>query len=181
MTLARIVAAAAVALVAAGTLRAQETLSLSLDTPGEPISYQLRRLEQRATGEDEPATGSGAVATARRISRHLADGNIEEAALLSNSPKRRFEVLTDYRDAVGLAEFKRVYAEFSDPRNPLVAEIAIGSRRALIWRLGPGALAVQYYVDVDGNFLLDDVPSPERALLRRVVEAYRSGQKQLPD
>ena len=33
--------------------------------------------------------------------KHLAEGNLEQAAALSNAPKRRFEVLRDYRDAVG--------------------------------------------------------------------------------
>jgi hypothetical protein len=172
------IVAVAVAGLLAGSACAQETLTL--DSSGETIQYRLRLPAQPASeAADEP---DSPVETARLIARHLAAGDIEDAALLSNAPKRRFEVLADYREAVGIQEFRRVYGELADPRNPLLAEIAIGSHRALLWRLGAtGALAVQYYVSVEGRFLLDDIPSVERARLRRVVEAYRSGQRRLPE
>lgn len=173
----RTVTAAALAAMSllCGTARAQQTLTLAL--PDETITYELRRLEPRsAIARDEAVPEAGALDTARRIARHLAAGEIEDAALLSNAPKRRFEVLVDYRDSVGADEFRRVYGEYADPRNAVLAEIVIGAHRALLWRLGQsGALAAQYYVDVDGRFLLDDVPSDGRTRLRRIVEAYRSG------
>lgn len=109
--------------------------------------------------------------------RHLAEGNIEEAAALSNAPRRRFEVLRDYRDAVGEEEFKRVFGRYFTPGNRLIAEVAIGRHRLLVWDLGEAGnqLAGQYYVEVEGKFLMDDVPSRERSRLRRVLDAYRSG------
>ena len=112
--------------------------------------------------------------TAAQILRHLADGNIEKAAELSNAPKRRHEVLRDYLASVGDAEFKRVFAQYLGSR--IVDEIAIGERRLLIWDLAGEAahqLAGQYYVEVDGRFLMDDVPSGERATLTRVLQSYR--------
>ena len=154
----------------------------TLELDGAPVQYQLRVLEPQplASPEEKILPLDSPVNTARLIARHLAAGDIEEAALLSNSPKRRFEVLTDYREAVGEAAFKDVYAQYFDPRNPLVAEIAIGPHRVLAWRLGGrGNLTAQYYVEVDGRFLLDDVPSVERARLRRVFDAYRSGREAL--
>jgi len=56
-----------------------------------------------------------------------------------------------------------------------VDEIAIGNRRLLIWDLAEGThqLAGQYYVEVDGRFLMDDVPGKERAALTRVLQSYR--------
>lgn len=125
----------------------------------------------------DPSAADSARGTAMLMLRHLASGNIEEAAALSNSPRRRYEVLRDYRDAVGEDEFKRVFARYLDPANRLVAEIAIGRHRLLVWELGDAGkhLAGQYYVEVEGKFLMDDVPSRERSELRRVLEAYRSG------
>ena len=117
--------------------------------------------------------------TAVALLKHLAAGDLEQAAALSNAPQRRFEVLRDYRDAVGEEEFKRVFGRFLEPDNRLVAEVAIGPRRLLVWDLGEAGrhLAGQFYVQVDGRFLLDDVPSPERAELRRVLRRYRAEQK----
>ncbi len=122
----------------------------------------------------EPGAESrSARASAGQILRHLAEGSIEKAAELSNAPQRRYEVLRDYRASVGDAEFKRVFAEYLGSR--VVDEIAIGNRRLLIWDLAEDThqLAGQYYVEVDGRFLMDDVPSRERAALARVLQSYR--------
>jgi hypothetical protein len=58
-----------------------------------------------------------------------------------------------------------------------VAEVALGEHRLLVWDLGEAGhrLAGQYYVEVEGKFLMDDVPSEKRTQLRRVLEAYRTG------
>ena len=113
--------------------------------------------------------------SATRLLALLAEGNIEAAAELSTAPKHRYEVLRDYREAVGGEEFKRVYARYFEPGNRLLAEAAIGQRRLLIWELGQAYqyLAGQFFVEVDGKFLLDDVPSAERAKLQRVLQDYR--------
>ena len=108
---------------------------------------------------------------AAKLREHLAAGDLEEAALLSTAPRRRFEVLRQYRDAVGESEFRRVFGEY--PRTP-VAEVAMGERRLLVWMLDPG-IAGQYYVRIEGRFMLDDAPSPERAELKKLLDAYRAG------
>jgi len=84
-------------------------------------------------------------------------------------------VLRDYRASVGEEEFKRVFAQYSAPENRVIAEVALGQRRLIIWDLGQAAhhLAGQYYVEVDGRFLMDDEPSEERSQLRRVLDGYR--------
>jgi len=112
--------------------------------------------------------------TAAQVLRRLAEGNIDEAAALSNSPQRRGEVLRDYLASVGDEEFKRVFAQYL--QNRIVAEIAIGPRRLIIWDLAEAShhLAGQYYVEVEGRFLMDDVPSEARSLLQRVLRSYRS-------
>jgi hypothetical protein len=123
----------------------------------------------------EPGAQSrSARATAGEILRHLTEGSIDKAAELSNAPKRRYEVLRDYRASVGDAEFKRVFARYV--RSRIVDEIAIGDRRLLIWDLAEAThheLAGQYYVEVDGRFLMDDVPGKEREALTRVLRSYR--------
>jgi hypothetical protein len=117
-----------------------------------------------------------ALESARQLLRLLSEGNIEAAARLSNAPERRYEVLRDYRDAVGDEELKGVYARYFHPGNRLLAEAAIGKRRLLIWSLGEAydALAGQFFVEVDGRFLLDDVPHPERRKLEQVLSKYRN-------
>ena len=111
--------------------------------------------------------------TAGQVLRHLAAGSVEDAAALSNAPQRRFEVLRDYRVSVGDEEFKRIFAQYLQKR--IVAEIAIGPRRLIIWDLAEASnpLAGQFYVEAEGRFLMDDVPSEARSELRRVLQSYR--------
>lgn len=126
----------------------------------------------------EPTAPDSARDTALTVLKHLAAGDLEQAAALSNAPKQRFKILRDYRDSVGEDEFKRVFGRFLEPDNRLIAEVAIGPRRLLVWELSEAGnqLAGQFYVEVDGRFLLDDVPSRERAELRRVLRRYRAAQ-----
>jgi hypothetical protein len=123
----------------------------------------------------EPSAPDSARATAMLILRHLANGKLEEAAALSNAPQRRFEVLRDYRSAVGEEQFKRIFGRYFAPENRLIAEVALGRHRLLVWILGEAGeeLAGQYYVEVEGRFLMDDVPSAERSELRQVLERIR--------
>ena len=112
---------------------------------------------------------------ALQILTHLAAGEIEEAARLSNEPSRRAEVLRDYIARVGEAEFRRIYGEYVQPQNRVVAEIAVGPRRLLIWDLESAGhrLAGQYYIEADGRFLMDDRPGPERRALQQVLAEHR--------
>ena len=114
---------------------------------------------------------------AMRLLRHLAEGNLEAAAALSNAPQRRLELMRGYRNAVGEEEFKRVFSRYFEPENRVIAEVAAGRHRLLVWELGEAGkqFTGQYFVEVEGEFLLDDVPSRERSELRRVLRDYRTG------
>jgi hypothetical protein len=113
--------------------------------------------------------------TSHRLLRHLAEGDIQGAAALSNAPMRRYEVLRDYASAVGEEEFRRVFARYQSPANRILLEAAIGQRRLVVWDLGQAGnhLVGQFYVQVDGKYLLDDEPNEERTQLRRVLEHLR--------
>lgn len=127
----------------------------------------------------EPSAPDSARPVALQVLQHLAAGNLEQAAALSNAPQRRLEVLRDYREAVGDEAFRHAFGRFLAPENRLIAEVAIGPRRLLVWELGEAShqLTGQFYVEVDGRFVMDDVPSRERAELRRVLQRYRAEQK----
>jgi hypothetical protein len=152
-------------LLAAVGLALGEERTLQLPS-GETIAYSVIQ-----------GDASSARDTAYNILRHLAQGDIESAALISNAPRRRFEVLRDYRERVGHEEFRRVFSQYFVPENRVVAELARGPRRLVIWDLGQAAhhLAGQYFVEIDGRFVIDDVPNEERAKLQRILNAYRSG------
>jgi hypothetical protein len=122
-----------------------------------------------------------ALDTARALHRHLAKGELSEAAALSNAPKRRLEVLQDYRASVGDEEFKRLFEAYLHPQTRLVAEIAHGEHHLLIWQLaGLARLAGEHYVAIDGRFRLDDVPSDARRELTRILRQYRA-ENPIPD
>lgn len=176
-------AAFAAALAAGGALRAQteEARTLELEDGGR-VAYTLRKHAANAHAVRPAAelTPGSALDAAKLLNLHLSTGDIEEAALLSNSPRRRFEVLRDYRQSVGEDEFKRVFAQYFTPENRLIAEIGMGRHRLLIWELRQGSaqpaqLAGQFFVEVEGRYLIDDVPSEVRTNLRRVLDAYRAG------
>ncbi|MEO8142964.1 MAG: hypothetical protein ABI654_02010 [Betaproteobacteria bacterium] len=170
--------AAGIFFAAAAHAQKEESRTLALEGGGR-VSYTLRTHPAdahlaRPAGELAPTSALNA---AKLLNLHLSSGDIEEAALMSNAPRRRFEVLKEYLEAVGAEEFKRVFAQYFFPENRLLAEIAIGNHRLLIWNLKDGAsrIAGQYFVEIEGRYLVDDVPNDERTSLRWVLEAYRSG------
>lgn len=183
MKRAALAALLAAALAGAPALRAQDGDARVLEIDGEPrVEYRLRIHPANAHVLMPNATlaPDSALNAAKLLNLHLTTGDLEEAAVLSTSPKRRFEVLQDYRQSVGEEEFRRVFAQYFDPANRLLAEIVIDRQCLLIWELrgpagAPSQLAGQYFIEVDGKYLLNDVPGPTRAQLRRVLEAYRSG------
>lgn len=157
---------------------AQQESERSLELSGETLRYTLRVHPDDAHLFDASAqiTPSSALNTAKLLHRHLAAGDIDAAAALSNAPERRLEVYREYRARIGEREFRRVFTEYFYPENRLVAEIAIGAHRLLIWRLQSAQhFAGQFYVESGGKVLMDDVPSTERSQLRRILEAYRAG------
>jgi hypothetical protein len=174
------ISAFAAGLCFAATLHAQSEASRTLELDGGGrVTYTLRTHPAdahtaRPAGELAPTSALNA---AKLLNLHLSAGDIEEAALLSNSPRRRFEVLREYRESVGEEEFKRVFVQYFYPQNRLLAEIAIGRNRLLIWDLTDGAtrIAGQYFVEIDGRYLVDDIPNDARTSLRWVLEAYRAG------
>ena len=152
------------ALLAFAALAEERTLELD---DGAVIRYEVLATASPGSAAD----------TARHMLALLADGNLDEAAAMSNAPQRRRQVLGDYRDTVGEAEFKRVFAQYASPPNHLVAEVVIGERHLLVWDLADAGhhLAGQYFVRAGDGFFLDDAPSAERARLQRVLGAYRQG------
>src|SRR5687768_7427439 len=125
--------------------------------------------QQRLLDPDSPES---ARPSAIQVLRLLADGDIEAAAKASNAPERRLEVFREYRKRVGDDEFKQVFARYLETR--VVAEVALGPRRLIVWDLGE-ALSGQYFIEHDGRFVMDDVPSPARAELTRILRELRSG------
>ena len=110
-------------------------------------------------------------------------GALAFTTTVAQAERSRFEELANFKNTYGDEEFKRVFAEYFDAKNSLVAEIVIGDRSLLIWQLSVPSksgtptpyYAGQYFVAVDGRVLVDDVPNDVRTQLRWVLEAYRSG------
>ena len=158
---------------------AEQTVELN----GETLHYSIRAFPAGANLIDPAATLEpvSALDTAKLLNRFLTSGKIEDAALLSNAPRRRFEVLRDYKDSVSEDGFKQVYAEYFYPENRVMAEVSVGNHSLLVWHLrANNRYAGQFYVQIDGKFYVDDRPSPARTALRRLLEAIRDGRLPLP-
>lgn len=158
---------------------AEQTVQLN----GESLHFSIRAFAPGANFIDPAAALEpvSALDTAKLLNRFLTAGNIEEAAMLSNAPRRRFEVLRAYRDAVSEDGFKQVYAEYFYPENRVVAEVSMGSHSLLVWHLRASKrYAGQFYVQIDGKFYVDDRPGPTRTALRRLLDAIREGRLPIP-
>ncbi len=169
-------AALAVVLALAALAAAAQDAHRILETEDDAFSYIVRTHTADAHLMDASASAApdSALNTAKLLNRHLSTGDIEEAALLSNEPKRRFVVFREFRDSIGEEEFKRVFARYFFPENRLVAEVLIPPHSLLIWRLADERhLAGQFFVQVENRWLMDDVPSQTRTRLRHVLERYR--------
>jgi hypothetical protein len=171
-------------LALAAQAQTEEIRTLSRED-GTSLTYTLRTYPPDAhlLRPDSKPVPTSALESAKLIILHLSSGDIEQAALLSNAPRRRYEELDNFKKANGDDQFKRVFAEYFDPRNSVAAEIVVDNRSLLIWKLvsppKPGTppyhYAGQFFVAVDGAYLIDDVPNEQRARLRWVLEAYRAG------
>lgn len=100
---------------------------------------------------------------------------MEAAAALSNAPQRRLEVLRAFRARAGEERLRELFGRYLAHQSRIVMEAAIDRHRLLVWDLGDAGsrLAGQYFIEVDGRFLMDDIPSPERAKLQRVLAEER--------
>lgn len=147
------------------------------EVDGSRLNFLWRPLAVGPPAPDTPLKPDSALNTSWLLHRHLARGEIVEAAVLSNAPRRRFEELMRYRDSVGEAAFRQVFGEYFSSDNKPVAEAAMGEYRLIVWYLGKaGALAGEYFVEVEGRYMIDDGPGETRSRLRRVLESLRAGQ-----
>ena len=145
---------------------------------GDRLGYVIRMHARDAHRFDAsaPLAPTSALNTAKLITRHLAEGRLEDAALLSNSPKARFARLRESFEGWSEGDFRRTYGRYFAPENRIVGEVAIDAHRLLMWYLSDtNHLTGFFLVEIDGKLLLDDVPNQARSELRRVLEAYRSG------
>ncbi len=174
---------AALLVLLAAAAHAQPFAERTIDLDGDTLQFAIRAFPPDALLADPAAVPepTSALNTAKLLGRFLSSGASEDAAMLSNAPRRRFEILRDYQAAVGDEGFRQVFAEFFDPGNRLAAELAIGEHSLLVWHLrAANRYAGQYYVRVEGKVFVDDVPNPVRANLRRLLEAIRTGRLPLP-
>lgn len=145
---------------------------------GGRIRYTLRTFPPDAHRLDPAAelAPTDPLSAAKLVTRHLAAGRLEEASLLSNAPKARFELLRASFGGWSDADFARAFGRYFAPENRIVGNAAIGHHHLVMWYLKDSDyLTAYFFVEVDGKLLLDDVPNETRASLRRVLEAHRTG------
>lgn len=163
--------------VSAG-VAAQVAEERTVEIEGETLRYTLRTYPAgvHRVGPADRLSPVNALDTLELLNQYLTAGRIEDAALLSNAPKRRYEVFLEYRQEAGEKEFRTVFEQYFDPANRLVAEIGMGEHSLLVWHLAQAdRYAGLFFVRVDDRTLMDDIPGETRLKLRRLLEAYRAG------
>ena len=170
--------ALAALIVPAGTA-SQVSEERSVEIEGETLRYTFRAHpagERSAAPADYQPSPVNALDALMLLNQYLVAGRIEEAALLSNAPKRRYEVLQNYQQEAGEKEFRGIFEQYFDPGNRLVAEIGMGEHTLLVWHLAQtDRYAGLFFVRVEDRTLMDDIPSEMRRQLRKLLEAYRAG------
>lgn len=159
---------------------AEETRVIETED-GDRIRYTLRTYPAGAHRIDPAVVlaPTDAISTAKLVTQHLAAGRIEDVSLLSNAPKARYERLRESLTGWTEADFARAYSRYFAPENRFVGDAAIGNHRLVMWYLKDTDYLTGYFlVEMDGKFLLDDIPSETRSKLRQVLEAHRSGRAQ---
>lgn len=171
--------AAALACLALVSAHAQTEHARSLTlADGSKIAYTLRRFtpDAQALAPNVKLAPNNALDAAKLLIERLARGQIEDAALLSNAPKQRYQLLREAYADWKPDDFARAYGRYFLPQNRILAEASIGAHHLVLWRLQDiDYLAGYFFIDIDGKTYLDDWPSPVRAQLEQVLEAYRSG------
>ena len=156
---------------------ADEPRTLELEN-GEQVRYVVRThpADAHLFNANAVLDPVNALNTAKLVTRYLSEGRVEDASLLSNSPKARYARLRESFQGWKEDDYRRAYGRYFDAENRIVAEIAIDGHRLLIWYLkDTDDLAAFFLMDIEGRFLMDDVPNATRANLRRVLQAYRDG------
>jgi hypothetical protein len=152
-------------------------LLLQLDS-GQSLGFRLLNHPPDAhlLEAEKPLEPRSALETAKLVTRYLSEGRVEDAAQLSNYPKARYERMRESFEGWSEEDFRNTYGRYFASENRIVAEVAIGDHRLLLWHLKEiDHMAAFYLVNIEGRLLMDDVPNPTRTNLRRVLEAYRSG------
>ena len=171
--------AAVLACVALVSAHAQTGQARSLTlADGTRIAYTLRDFtrDAQALAPGVKLAPNNALDAAKLLIEHLARGQIEDAALLSNAPKQRYRLLREAYAGWKPEDFARTYGRYFLPQNRILAEVSIGAHHLVLWRLQDiNYLAGYFFIDIDGKTYLDDWPSPVRAQLEQVLEAYRAG------
>lgn len=168
--------------LAAAHARTAQALSLTL-ADGRRIDYTLRTFPPSASpiASGTKLAPANAFDAARLLISRLARGRIEDAALLSNAPKQRYRLLHEAYAGWKPEDFARAYGRYFVPPNRIVAEASIGEHHLVLWKLQDiDYLAGYFFMDIDGKTYLDDWPSPARAELEQLLQAYRSGKLPLP-
>ena len=157
--------------------RADEQRVLDLGN-GERVGYAFRVYAADAHLLDARTElgPSSALNTAKLVTRYLSEGRIEDASLLSNSPKARYARLRESFEGWSEGDFRRAYGRYFAAENRIVGEVSIDGHRLLMWHLkDTDHVAAFFLVEIEGRVLLDDMPNQTRSSLRRVLEAYRNG------
>jgi hypothetical protein len=164
-------------LLVATAAGAEEMRVLELEGGGQiRYTFQTHSAEAHRLDPSVELAPTDAFNTAILVTRHLAAGRIEEASLLSNAPKARYERLRESLAGWTEADFVRAYGRYFDPGSRILGKATIGKHHLLMWYLKDNDYLTGYFiVDVEGKFLLDDIPSEARSQLRQVLEAHRAG------
>lgn len=163
-------------LVWAGVALGQESRVLEL-AGGARIEYTLHTFPENAHRAETllQHPPGGTLDTAKLVTQLLAEGRLEDVALLSNAPKARYERLKDSFGNWQKEDFERAFRRYFAPENRILGEAAIGAHRLLMWYLkDTNYITAYYFVELEGRLLLDDVPSETRNRLRRVLEDFRA-------
>lgn len=127
-------------------------------------------------GDRQTGSQTSALGCSLLFYSHLAANDIEKASLLSTDPKATQNIWTQYRERLGVDEFRQTMGEYFTVKNVVVAEIVKGATHMLVVQPPDDRAGAQMYLNRDGTFVYLSAPTTDDAkVLGKVLTMIQDG------
>jgi hypothetical protein len=170
----------ALVLALAGLAAGGGPVTRTWNTDTGEINYQLTAFEPPLKITRQLQSDNGAVNASLQLYRALGTADISTAAAMSNDRERTYAKYERYVERLGMAEFKKMFLSYFVGGASYTHELVIGEHHMLLVEdPADDTIAAQFYVRVEGKYLIDEKPGPERDQLGRLFMAVREGKLKL--
>ncbi len=109
----------------------------------------------------------------------LAKGDIQEASTLATDPTKTADIWTNYRERLGMDDFKKEMQGYFTSGNVILAELVLGEDTMLVIKTEDGTIG-QLYQKKDAKYFMTGMPFSDAAkTLGKVLTMIQDGKIKL--